>query len=411
MKKLLLLSATALVAFSCGQKNKAHISGTFSGISKDTIYLEMLTTKGRTVVDSTVTNQQGNYRFTVSTPVAAPTFYNIVYKQSSIPVIVSPGEKVKVNSLCDLGRNYTVEGSDDSKLLKEFNTMYSNGVRSLDSLANLYSETRPTPDNDARRTALLREYTQRYVKIKREHIAFIVKNASSMAAVYALYQRLPNDEALFNANDDRVYYRMVADSLADKYPASPHVIALLRDVKTQDDAAALAQQVSRQQAETAGLNHPEITLQDMFGKDHKLSELKNKAILLTFWSVTDPKGPAMNNEMKELYKEFSGKGFDIYQVSLDSDKASWILAVQAQKLPWTNVIDPNGFTGLPAMSYNVAATPPIRRTGSGCWYNGSTRYRKMPTRSSWSATFSISGTNTATWYPKVSRGCWASSRS
>ena len=357
MKKLLLLSATALVAFSCGQKNKAHISGTFSGISKDTIYLEMLTTKGRTVVDSTVTNQQGNYRFTVSTPVAAPTFYNIVYKQSSIPVIVSPGEKVKVNSLCDLGRNYTVEGSDDSKLLKEFNTMYSNGVRSLDSLANLYSETRPTPDNDARRTALLREYTQRYVKIKREHIAFIVKNASSMAAVYALYQRLPNDEALFNANDDRVYYRMVADSLADKYPASPHVIALLRDVKTQDDAAALAQQVSRQHAETAGLNHPEITLQDMFGKDHKLSELKNKAILLTFWSVTDPKGPAMNNEMKELYKEFSGKGFDIYQVSLDSDKASWILAVQAQKLPWTNVIDPNGFTGLPAMSYNVAATP------------------------------------------------------
>ena len=357
MKKLLLLSATALVAFSCGQKNKAHISGTFSGISKDTIYLEMLTTKGRTVVDSTVTNQQGNYRFTVSTPVAAPTFYNIVYKQSSIPVIVSPGEMVKVNSLCDLGRNYTVEGSDDSKLLKEFNTMYSNGVRSLDSLANLYSETRPTPDNDARRTALLREYTQRYVKIKREHIAFIVKNASSMAAVYALYQRLPNDEALFNANDDRVYYRMVADSLADKYPASPHVIALLRDVKTQDDAAALAQQVSRQQAETAGLNHPEITLQDMFGKDHKLSELKNKAILLTFWSVTDPKGPAMNNEMKELYKEFSGKGFDIYQVSLDSDKASWILAVQAQKLPWTNVIDPNGFTGLPAMSYNVAATP------------------------------------------------------
>ena len=357
MKKLLLLSATALVAFSCGQKNKAHISGTFSGISKDTIYLEMLTTKGRTVVDSTVTNQQGNYRFTVSPPVAAPTFYNIVYKQSSIPVIVSPGEKVKVNSLCDLGRNYTVEGSDDSKLLKEFNTMYSNGVRSLDSLANLYSETRPTPDNDARRTALLREYTQRYVKIKREHIAFIVKNASSMAAVYALYQRLPNDEALFNANDDRVYYRMVADSLADKYPASPHVIALLRDVKTQDDAAALAQQVSRQQAETAGLNHPEITLQDMFGKDHKLSELKNKAILLTFWSVTDPKGPAMNNEMKELYKDFSGKGFDIYQVSLDSDKASWILAVQAQKLPWTNVIDPNGFTGLPAMSYNVAATP------------------------------------------------------
>ena len=151
MKKLLLLSATALVAFSCGQKNKAHISGTFSGISKDTIYLEMLTTKGRTVVDSTVTNQQGNYRFTVSTPVAAPTFYNIVYKQSSIPVIVSPGEKVKVNSLCDLGRNYTVEGSDDSKLLKEFNTMYSNGVRSTRWQTSIRKRApRPTTTRGAR---------------------------------------------------------------------------------------------------------------------------------------------------------------------------------------------------------------------------------------------------------------------
>ncbi len=357
MKKLLLLSATALVLLSCGQKDKAHISGTFSGISKDTVYLELLTTKGRTVIDSSVTNQQGDYHFTVHTTVAAPTFYNIVYKQSSIPVIVSPGERVKVNSLCDLSRNYTVEGSEESKLLKEFNTLYSNGVRSLDSLANLYSETRPTPDNEARRSSLLREYSQRYVKIKREHIAFIVKNASSMAAVYALYQRLPNDESLFNANDDRIYYRMVADSISGRYPNSPHVIALLRDVQMQDDAAELAHQVSTQQAETAGLNHPEITLQDMFGREHKLSELNDKVVLLIFWSTEDPNGAAMNTEMKELYKELSDKGLEIYQVALDSDKASWILAVQAQKLPWTNVIDPNGFRGFPAMSYNVSATP------------------------------------------------------
>ena len=33
------------------------------------------------------------------------------------------------------------------------------------------------------------------------------------------------------------------------------------------------------------------------------------------------------------------------------------MAVQTQKLPWINVIDQAGFTGLPAMSYNVAATP------------------------------------------------------
>lgn len=355
MKKLLLLSAMAIVAVSCGQKNKAHISGTFSGISKDTIYLEMITTKGVSVVDSTVTNQQGNYSFAVTIPEAAPTFYNLVYKQSRIPLIVSPGEKLKVNSMCDLRHNYTVEGPDESQLLKEFNTLYTNGVSALDSLGNLYATT--ATDSDARREKLLQEYTQHYIKIKREHIAFLVKNASSMAAVYALYQRLPNDETLFDANDSRVYYRMVADSVSKKYPTSPHVIALQRDLKEMDDAAALAQRMNRQQRAEASLNHPEIKLPDMFGTEHKLSDLNGKVVLLYFWSITDTNTSGMNNEMKALYKDYKDKGFEIYQVALNDDKANWVMSVQTQKLPWINVIDLAGFTGLTAMSYNVAATP------------------------------------------------------
>lgn len=307
------------------------------------------------MVDSTVTNQQGNYSFAVTIPEAAPTFYNLVYKQSRIPLIVSPGEKLKVNSMCDLRHNYTVEGSDESQLLKEFNTLYTNGVSALDSLGNLYATT--ATDSDARREKLLQEYTQHYIKIKREHIAFLVKNASSMAAVYALYQRLPNDETLFDANDSRVYYRMVADSVSKKYPTSPHVIALQRDLKEMDDAAALAQRMNRQQRAEASLNHPEIKLPDMFGTEHKLSDLNGKVVLLYFWSITDTNTSGMNNEMKALYKDYKDKGFEIYQVALNDDKANWVMSVQTQKLPWINVIDLAGFTGLTAMSYNVAATP------------------------------------------------------
>lgn len=185
----------------------------------------------------------------------------------------------------------------------------------------------------------------------------MVKHAGTMTAVYALYQRLPNDEALFDANDSRIYYRMVADSVSKKYPASPHVVALLRDLKEMDDAAALAQRMNRQQRAEAALNHPEIKLQDMLGQERKLSDLNGKVVLLYFWSITDPNTSAMNNEMKAVYKDYKNKGFEIYQVALDDDKANWVMAVQTQKLPWINVIDPAGFTGLSAMSYNVAATP------------------------------------------------------
>ena len=43
---------------------------------------------------------------------------------SAIPLIVTPGDRIEVNSLCDLARNYTVEGSEESQLLKQFNTQY-----------------------------------------------------------------------------------------------------------------------------------------------------------------------------------------------------------------------------------------------------------------------------------------------
>lgn len=124
-----------------------------------------------------------------------------------------------------------------------------------------------------------------------------------------------------------------------------------------DDAAALAQRMNRQQRAEASLNHPEIKLPDMFGTEHKLSDLNGKVVLLYFWSITDTNTSGMNNEMKALYKDYKDKGFEIYQVALNDDKANWVMSVQTQKLPWINVIDLAGFTGLTAMSYNVAATP------------------------------------------------------
>ncbi|MFR5870654.1 MAG: hypothetical protein ACLUEV_02505 [Alistipes sp.] len=42
---------------SCGQDRKARVQGSFSGLSHDTVLLEMVTTQGRRIVDSTVIDQ------------------------------------------------------------------------------------------------------------------------------------------------------------------------------------------------------------------------------------------------------------------------------------------------------------------------------------------------------------------
>ncbi len=355
MKKILLVLSLAALIVSCDRDKKARISGTFAGLAHDTVLLEMITTLDRKIVDSAVTDRQGDYSFRVKLPVAAPTFFNLICKGSSIPLIVSPGERIEVNSLCDLSKNYTVEGSEDSEKLRAFNAFYNGALASLDSISQRFVATPATAENESLRAELLNSYTREYYRLKREHIGFIVSNPGSMAALYALYQRFPNDPNLFDERNDLVYYRIVADSLSALYPESPHVKALQGEIARKQEALDLAVRISERPE--SPYNYPEIELPDMYGKTRKLSELDGNVILIDFWTPADARSTILNAEMKELHDRFGGKGLAVYQVGFGDEKAIWIDAVQQQKLPWVCVFDPRGTAGVAAMSYNVQTVP------------------------------------------------------
>ena len=58
-----------------------------------------------------------------------------------------------------------------------------------------------------------------------------------------------------------------------------------------------------------------------------------------------------------VYNDFKSKGFEIYQVAIDVDKASWARTVKEQNLGWINVCDGLG-TASPAVgAYNVNRLP------------------------------------------------------
>ena len=303
MKKILLLLSASALLWSCDQGKKARIDGTFSGLSHDTVLLEMVTTQQRTVVDSTVTSRQGDFSFRVELPVAAPTFFNLLCNGSVIPLIVSPGEKIAVNSLCDLSHNYTIEGSPDSEILMEFNRFYDRSVATLDSLSRLYAATPADAAHEARAPPWRFSIgIRRIISGSSASINFIVSNASSIASIYALYQDLPNDPSLFNPQSDIVYYRIVADSLGRRYPESPHVAALNKDIERQQTALNMVEEINRK-AESPQ-SYPEIELEDLFGKTQKLTEKNGRVILVDFWSSRDPQSAIRNAELKELYEQF-----------------------------------------------------------------------------------------------------------
>lgn len=75
--------------------------------------------------------------------------------------------------------------------------------------------------------------------------------------------------------------------------------------------------------------------------------------MIDFWaSWCNPCRKEIPN-LKKLYAAYSGKGFQIVSVSIDTDSAAWEKALKEEKLEWPNFLDTEGVATL----YNVKFVP------------------------------------------------------
>lgn len=351
MNKLMTLSAAVALAFAMGscQSSRVKISGRFVGNEARTVYLEQVTPLAQTIVDSVALDETGNYRFDLKEAPQTPMLYNLLFAGERIPLLIERGDRITVGSVGNVVRNYTVEGSEESELLQQFYQNYVAGVQRLDAIVADYT----VPDlSEEQRARLAREYTAEYYRIRREQLRFIIEHKGSIAAVYALSQRLPGDTYLFNGNSDVVYYRAVAEAIEQSYPRSPYLAALHAEIAGMDARIKLSSQI----AETG---FPDLEMTDMYGKRIRLSSLLGKVILLDFWSAELGAGNTLNAELKGLYEKYARTkvGFEIYQVAIDTSKPIWINAVQTQSLPWISVSDLRGQASPAVGLYNITKLP------------------------------------------------------
>lgn len=344
----IIFSAIALVmALSACQSPKVSLSGRFVGSDADMVYLEYASVLEQTIIDSVKLGEDGNFALSIENVTTTPSLYYIIYNNERIPLLLQQGDNVEINAAGNVARNYKVEGSEESELLREFNQEYISGVMKL---RGIISKIAAGSLSDEERKSLSEEYTKIYLDIKRKQMNFIVSHKQNIAAVYALHQRLPNDSYLFNGDSDVIYYRTVAEAIEQSYPES-HYLPILRS-----QVARMSAQSSLL-AQAKEVNFPEIKMPDMYGQEVALSSLSGKVILLHFWSVAIGNGNVINAEMKEIYKRYKEQGFEIYQVAIDTSKSDWINAIQEQQLPWISVSDMKGEASTSLGEYNVQHLP------------------------------------------------------
>jgi peroxiredoxin len=354
MKKLL-LALPLLLFWACSPKEMVKIEGKIDNAKGKTLYLDRLNVSSTQVLDSIELDDKGRFKFKVEN--TKPEFYLLRLSNGKlITLLAEANENILVYSKGkNMSKNYTVEGSKGSKLVKQLN---DNLNASKAKIAKLQKELK-TKKNDPEFAAISIKLRNDYVKTleaqRKFSINFIMKNATSLASYMALYQKIDPNNYVLSENKDIHFMKVVASSMKALYPQHEYTRAILADLnKMQHRLQNL--KISKIIKEK-GTSFPDIKLPDTNGKERCIADLKGKFIVLSFWASNDAYSRKENKNLKKVYKKYKNKGLRIYQISVDNDAELWKKAVKEDELPWINVCNPKTRSSSAVHLYNIQRVP------------------------------------------------------
>ncbi len=161
---------------------------------------------------------------------------------------------------------------------------------------------------------------------------------------------------VLNPEKDISYYLKVDSSLSKNYPEYEPVVTLHEQVKE------MIAYLERSKPSAAGSGEkaeaPEISLPSPEGDTIKLSSTRGSIVLLDFWAAWCGPCRKENPNLVKAYNKYQGKGFQIYQVSLDKTKEAWIKGIQDDKLErWIHVSDVKYWNSSVVPLYKIESIP------------------------------------------------------
>lgn len=351
--RFLLVSLACVVLFSCKQGETFKVTGNIVSAEGDTLYLEHRGLAGVSILDSAVLKNGGSFDFKQPAP-ENPEFYQLrLGKRVAVFAVDSTGT-LRINAdASDWYNSLVIENSPVNDQMKEVDALTRVAAKGI---AGLENQLKAGSIDEVAFVAQLDTTLQQY---KTAVSKLILGNPSGATAYYAVFQKI-NDWLIFDPYDRKDYamFGAVATSWNQYYPGTERTKHLyeftmnaLKTRRQQEQQAKLLENIPV--IEGTGL--PDIALQDVNGKKESLSSLKGKVVLLDFSVYGADFSPKHNMDLNNLYTQYKSRGFEIYQVSFDSDEHFW--KTSAANLPWLTVRDPRSVNSTLLSTYNVRQIP------------------------------------------------------
>jgi thiol-disulfide isomerase/thioredoxin len=355
LKKIPIILIIIISISGCAKRNKFRIDGEIHNALGRYMTLKRIDVDIPVLIDSVRIKRDGSFRFNVKS--SGPDFYQLGYSNTNFMTLLSePGEKINVlfNSN-NLYEDYKVTGSSGTDKIRILDSALSVTLTRIDSIKKVFRDSQEDPDFKEKEELI----NERFIKIlntqRRFTIGFILKNLRSFASIKALYQKIDESTYVLYDYRDLQFMKLVSDTLMHYYPRSKQVKALKADFEKELNQSM----VDRLNQVTKDLPSSKLdpSLNDLNGKRITLSSLQGKYVLLAFWSADSRDCIAENLQLKDLYKKYNKKGFEIYQINLNTDEDLWKKAVRYDELPWISVREDDPSKPYNAIIYNVKTLP------------------------------------------------------